>query len=318
MLADKVYDYLATQGKPVPEVYIETATRLVGDAIRRQLGVSESMGARLPSPSSAWYCQRRRLYDAHPDIAKTNENPRSRLVFLEGMITEATTIPLLRMAGVPLLSPDLDGKQLTLTADVEGFPLTGHMDATVDDGEGGHIPVDVKTVAEYTFRKMVEAATDPNADYWREARDDYIAQVRLYMYLIRKNGLGKADRGYLLPHNKNTRNLAELEIRYHAGEEARLLREFVTTQRQLAEMAEKGPDYIQTVPRPAWAGIIKRTAQRPDGSRGQVEEVDTIFDRERHGRDFQGYRCGYCPFIEACFPGFEKVLTSKPVWRRAV
>lgn len=318
MIVDRIYEYLATTGKPIQAAYLDASEALFRRTLERNFGEEVPRTVRLPSPSSSWSCMRKRLYEAHPESVKGDGNPRRKVIFAAGDTWEALAVLLARQAGVPVLTPADDGTQLELSTSPKGYELKGHMDLTIADAAGGHIPVDVKSMADYTFDKFVAATQDPNAPYWSDERDGYVAQVRFYQYLIRAKGMGMANVGYLLGVNKNTGHMAELAIPHDPKEEARLVAEFIATGDRVDAMRKGGLDYIQTVPRPAWTGTIKRVAQRPDGSKGAVEEVDTVFDRTRHGRDFQGWRCGYCDFIETCWPGFQKVLMSKPVWRKAV
>jgi hypothetical protein len=63
-----------------------------------------------------------------------------------------------------------------------------------------------------------------------------------------------------------------------------------------------------TPPRPAFATteILPGANQRPDGSKGPVEQV-------KH------WRCKYCAFNKSCWDGFAVVpLAAGPEWRRAV
>jgi len=241
---------------------------------------------------------------------------------------------------------------------VEGTPfrLTGHVDMTIRGLSGDEEPVDWKGVATYTWEQMMQAATKPDHEWWKKEASGYVAQVRWYQILLRAQGRSDARRGYLVGVNKNTGLLAEVAIDQDPDAERLLIQRAVWVREKIhAAWKKRGEvmgdglfapggnwhDYAdqvdedgaivkpggtretdeelsewvrQNVPRASFAASIavpRQNVKLPDGEKGDCLELDMKADP-------QAFRCSYCDHTARCWPGFEVVPLTKPVWRKAV
>ncbi len=216
------------------------------------------------------------------------------MTFLMGDVLEQTALLLARLAGVDVVSPGIDGKQEGGVLDVNGVPISWHLDMTARDPNGVVIPIDIKSMSEIGFGEFEKAIVDPSAKWWTENRWSIITQLRTYM--VAKS----APYGIFVGISKNTGHMAEL----HVPPDPSWLEEF---QARVAYV-EKARTDTALPPRPPWAVTETKTGDnlRADGSKGAVEEI-------KH------WMCSYCDFRAACWPDFLLVpLKSGPKFRRAV
>ena len=293
MIVDRIYAYLGGELAQANAAFLDTATQAFRRSLVRNLTDHRDEERRHLSASSPWYCTRRILYGMR-GAERAPFAPRSRLAFLMGDVLEATGVMLTRLAGVDVLSPSLDGIQKSCTLKIAGAEIVGHIDMTVKDPNGIEIPVDWKSMADYGFAEFEAAIRDPSSKWWTEERWGYLTQLRTYMKAER------APYGVFVGINKNTGHMAELHVppdpTWEQEMETRVA--FVEARKPIPEMP----------PRPSWALTEVKTGDnlRADGSKGGVEEV-------------KAWRCGYCPFVAACWEGFALVpLKAKPVWRKAI
>jgi hypothetical protein len=172
------------------------------------------------------------------------------------------TLALMRLAGVPLLSPDPEtGEQEEYILPVGGLAVPCHLDFTFEDG-GRAIPGDVKSMNSRGFEEFKAAIADPGAKWWADHEMQYLAQLRLYMRA--KN----VDYGVFVGVDKEAGHLAEL----HVGRSVSFDEEIDRRAAIIKQHYEAG-----TVPenRPSWATteILPGANQRANGSKGPVEEV---------------------------------------------
>jgi hypothetical protein len=222
------------------------------------------------------------------------------MTFLVGDVLEQTVIFLARMAGVPILSPAVGEEQEGVAVDVDGLPVVGNMDLVVAGPGGVQIPVDVKSMSEFGFKEFERAILDPKHVWWTDDprsgnRWSYLTQLRFYMMAK------KSDHGIFVAVDKNTGHMAEM----HVTPDPMWDSEFRARARYIKALQESGA----IPPRPSWAvtDVKSGANERPDGSKGPVEEIKV-------------WRCaGYCPHTKTCWPGFDVVpLASGPKWRKAV
>lgn len=297
MLADKILDYLRSDRvREVPPDVADLALALIRRSFSRQFGPAQKQRARKPSASSSWYCARKMVYDALPDPAHEPEpiQPRGRMTFWNGDVLESTCIALMRLAGVPLLSPNpVTGEQQEFMLPVGGTSVPCHIDFTFNH-EGKEIPGDVKSMSSMGFEEFRKAVSDPRAKWWAENEYGILAQLRIYMRAK------DAPFGVFLAVCKDTGAIAELTVQRSAAFDAEIDRRAAYV---MAFIEAK-----EIPPRPAFAvtEILPGANQRPDGSKGPVEEITNWRDR-------------YCPHVRRCFAGFDVVaLSSGPKWRKAV
>ena len=297
MLADRILDYLRSDRvREVPPDVADLALALIRRSFSRQFGPAQKQRARKPSASSSWYCARKMVYDALPDPAHEPEpiQPRGRMTFWNGDVLESTCIALMRLAGVPLLSPDpVTGEQQEFMLPVGGLSVPCHLDFTFEH-EGREIPGDVKSMSGRSFDEFTRAASDPRAPWLIQNEYNYLAQIRLYMRAK------DAPFGVFLAVNKDTGAMAELTVRRSAEFDAEIDRRADYVRAHITDRSAP--------PRPAFAvtEILPGANQRPDGTKGKVEEITD-------------WKCRYCSHIKRCWEGFGMVpLASGPKWRRAV
>lgn len=307
MIVDRILAYLGTDRLKVSDELLAPALVAIGRSVKRNLG-NEGEGDRdYISGSSPWYCPTR-MYHGIAGTKRERGSARSRLTFLYGDVIEQTTLLVGKQAGVPFLSPDADGRQYDLAVMLGGTSVPVHPDASIavpvrmPDGTEGteEIPVEVKSMAEKTFLKFSEACRNPTAEWWDTERWAYLAQVRLQMRALgERQGLRSVTRGIIVGVCKNTHRLAELHVPYDATTFGVFDRAVPAT---LAAKARGIPP-----PRPAWATCEERPGQNelPGGRRGPCLQVSH-------------WRCRFCPFVRACWQGFDLVpLPSGPEWRRS-
>lgn len=300
MIVDVVEKYLGGDRAKVDEAVLSHAMQGIERSFVRNLTDHEREHRVGIHASSAWYCARRMVYDLDPTAPREALQPRARMTFLMGDVLEQTVIFLARMAGVPILSPAPGAEQESVRLMVEGCEVVGNMDMTVQGPDGSEIPVDVKSMSEYGFKEFERAILDPSHPWWSADpkngnRWAYLTQLRFYMMAKR------APHGIFVAVDKNTGHMAEMHVAPDPSWEV----EFRERAKYLLSWTmQKG-----LPPRPAWATTktLPGNNQRPDGSKGPVEEIEV-------------WRCaGYCPHTKSCWPGFGVVpLASKPVWRKAV
>lgn len=303
MIVDRIYDYLNGDREKVSEEALDVAARLIKSSFRRNFGRDREGGARQPSPSSKWGCQRRMFWDADASVPRERVTARSLVIFTFGDIIEQAGIVMARQAlGDAVVTPDPEtGKQKEVGFRIGDDVVKGHIDMTIMDPVHGELPCDWKSMSEWGFKDFQAAATDSGHKWWRENADGYIAQVRWYMMAM------DAPRGYLVGVCKNTGHMAEIEIRRDRMEDERLGRILVEIH---------GAMRVNALPdKPAWAAkVIEKPGQnkRPDGSKGPVLEIDP--------RSTPGFSwaCTYCPYTGKCYPGFSVVPMGKPVYRKAL
>ena len=308
MIVDRVTRYLESCNGVIPDKVMEVAQGSFGHSLQRNLASNRDVEERKPSisPSGPWYCPRRFHYKL-TSAPKEDLQWRSRLAFLLGDTVEAIAIVLMRLAGVPMLSPNEDGLQLRVHATLGGIEIAGSIDASVKYAGHGEIPVDVKSMSAYSFADFQRACTDPGHAWWHKQRFDNVFQVRLYKRMMKEMGLSDGQHGILVGVNKNTGHLAEAWVNPHDDDK---LIDRAVAKVALHHASGKVPD------RPAWAKAIEMPGANllPDGTKGPCLQIDT--DKQRTGD--HGWRCSYCPYTEVCWPGFEVVPLSKPVYRKPI
>lgn len=296
MIVDVIYKYLAGNLVSADDTMLDAALRSFRTSLVRNLTTSAREKRKGLFASSPWYCARRILYE-NSDTEREPLQPRARITFLMGDTVEAFGIFLARLAGVPILSPGLDGKQESHEVQIGTATVKGHIDMTVRDSGGNVIPVDWKSMSKYGFSEFEQAIRDPSAKWWKEERFGYLTQLRIYMR-------AKASTyGIFVGVCKDTGHMAEMHVPCDPAWDE----EITSRANYLAALlvSNAAPDFI---PRPPWAtsNVLSGANQRPDGTKGAVEEI-------------AHWRCGYCPFIKACWPGFQVVpLKAGPEWRKAV
>lgn len=341
MIVDRIYEYLETRGRELPPELVNHALRRVAHTLRRNLGEREDRSRpRNISGSLAWYCPRRAYYQL-TGAEQEQPAPRARMAFFMGDVLQASIDVLATMAGVTFEYPDANGDELELRADINGAEVVGHVDHAIRHPDEGLIVVDSKSMAQWGFDEFVRATQDPAADWWAKERWGYLAQLRFYMWLIRRLGLGTGKTGLFVGICKNTGTLAEMTVQACPDTEAAFERaiprlvaaraKFKTAKEavmatvlanggtlQEAEAAATAVPRTEAtglLPRPSWAGLVEvSNVKLPDGTRGKALEVDTDAERTKGN----GWRCNYCPFVKNCFPGVELVAMSKPAWRMPV
>lgn len=301
MIVDRIYEYL---GGPkgvvdaVQEGLLDVAMAAFRRTLRRNFLEDRQAAARDVSPSSAWYCGRRLLYGMREDQAHVApQAPRSSITFAWGDTAEAMGLLLTRVAGVPLLSPAEDGTQQEVEVPIGGELRPGHLDASMLV-HGVESPIDYKSMSDTGFGEFEAAIRDPRAPWWTEHKWDIVTQQRLYMRALERKHGQQVNVSIVIGVNKNTGHLAECHVPQDRAHLSAL--DSMLPRLRAHQAAGTLPD------RPAFATTASKTGDnlRADGSKGPVEEITA-------------WRCGYCPHVKACFPGFDLVpLKSKPVWRR--
>lgn len=342
MIVDRIIDYLESTGRKVPEDLLTLALARMERTLRRNLGEQRESKARSIGGSLSWYCPRRAYYQL-TGAAGEKPSGRSRVAFLMGDTLQAVVDLLASLAGVEFAYPDADGKELEVRLPIEGVEVVGHIDHAVRTSKEGLVVGDTKSMATYTYRDFTKACSDPEAEWWKVERWGYVAQLRFYMWCVELLGLGTGERGFFIGIDKNTGHMAELWVardpatievfkRAIPALEAARKRYFTAREAVLGTVTSNGGSLAEAeaaasaVPRneanglparPVWARTIELAGanKRADGTKGRVLEVDT--DRAR--TNGQGWRCNYCPFTAACWPGFDLVAMSDgPKWRKAI
>jgi hypothetical protein len=177
---------------------------------------------------------------------------------------------------------------------VAGTAVKCHIDLLTRGPDGKRIPHEIKSMNSRSFGEFKKAILDPNHKWHEEERWGYKAQLGVY---VRKE---EAPYGSIIGMCKDTGHLAEMlcprDLAWEAEYEQRVA--------AVLKNAESGA----TTPRPSFATteILPGANQRPDGSKGPVEQV-------KH------WRCKYCAFNKSCWDGFAVVpLAAGPEWRKAV
>lgn len=164
-------------------------------------------------------CERQLVYERTRWQDKTPPDPGLITIFAEGNAHEQMVLEELRRAGVTVLE-----QQTTL--EWRAIQVTGHIDAVViasgnESESGTAVPVDVKSMSGHIWDSCFPRGT---AIYsWDDVADaftrkhwlrKYRGQIMLYCLLK------EADRGILLCKNKNTGQLAQvnLELDYEYAE----------------------------------------------------------------------------------------------------
>lgn len=352
MIVDRIEEYLNGPRAKVEDVHLETAMGHVERTFRRNLGDRDDAGNRRRiSGSLPWYCPRRAYYTI-AGAPREAVKGRSLIAFLMGDVLEAAVVVLARQAGVRFSWPNDAGDQMRLEqtfrtpAGIE--TVVGHLDLVVE-ADDDQIAGDVKSMADYSFREFQKAATqnerqaleDPTS-WWSVERWGYVAQLRFYLWLLELSGQGSGSRGFFVGVNKNTGHLAELWIdrdqetidvfkraipalvaaraKYDAA--ANAVRETVLSNGGTDEEAAAAVARVPLIEahglpgRPRWHRLIRLEGQnqRADGTKGPILEIDT----DKKTTQGQGWRCGYCPWVLECHPGFDVVpLKSGPKFRKA-
>ena len=306
MIVDRVMRYLEQADGSVNETVLSAAKEAVARSLLRNLTSDSSKEQHEPSirPSGPWHCPRRYYYNL-TSAATAPMAPRSRLAFLLGDMVEAVAVMLMRLAGVPLLTPLEDGTQSEVSAVISGVPMKGHLDASLSY-DGSEVPIDVKSMSKYSFQSFKQACSNSKAQWWSSERFGYIFQLRFYMRMLKEMGRGDGQHGIILGVSKETGHLAELWV--PANDDDALIDRAVASVSSAMQSGEL-PE------RPIWAKSIEMPGANklPDGEKGPCLQIDT--DRKR--THDHGWRCSYCPFTETCWPGFGLVpLSSGPVYRK--
>ena len=298
MIVSRVESYLSGARAKVDDAVLDAAMRGIRASFVKNLTDATRERREGLHASSKWSCTRRMLYD----LAETEPealSARARVTFMLGDVWEQALLYLIRQAGVDIVTPALDGVQERHVLTVEGAMISGSIDLVVRDPNGNEIPVDAKSMNSRSFGEFKDAITDPKAEWWEKQRWDYLTQLRFYMIAKR------APYGIFVAVNKDTGHMAEMHVSPDPTWEV----EFRQRCKYLMEwIGKRTADVTALPPRPAWATskVMPGANQRPDGSKGAVEEV-------------QHWRCGYCPHVRSCWDGFDVVpLTSGPKWRKAV
>lgn len=305
MIVDRILKYLESPSVRVEDTVLNAAELAFGRSIVRNLTVDSEERTPRISPSGPWYCPRRYHYML-TSAAKEDLSARSRMAFTLGDTVEAISIILMRLAGVKLLSPTEDGEQKKVSAVISGVPVDGSLDGSLQYGEHGEIPLDVKSMADYGFKEFQKACTDPKAPWWNRERFGIVFQLRLYKRIMKEMGLSDGQHGIFVGVNKNTGHLAECWV--GPSDDDKLVDRAVAS---IAKNLETGgvPD------RPSWSKTFVRHGSNllPDKTKGPCLEIDT--DKKR--TNDHGWRCNYCPFTEVCYPGFGVVpLSGGPKYRK--
>lgn len=338
MIVDRIYEYLDTRGKQLPPELVKYALARMERTLRRNLGEREERSrARNISGSLAWYCPRKAYFQL-VGAQQEELTARARMAFFMGDVLQASMDVLATMAGVQFEYPDAAGDELELRDSIGGVEVVGHVDHAIRHPEHGLVVIDSKSMAQYGFDEFVRAAKDPAAEWWSRERWGYLAQIRFYMYLVKRLGLGDGKLGIFLGICKNTGALAQVQVAEDAETIAAFERaiprldaarkSFFSAREaviatvvanggnmQQAEAAASTVPYTEAtglLPRAPWAGLVEvNNVKLPDGSRGRALEVDTDSERTKGN----GWRCNYCSFVTQCFPGVQLVAMSKPAYR---
>lgn len=294
MIVDAVEKYLSGARATVNDAVLDAAMAGIRKSFVKNLTDATREKREGLHASSKWSCTRRMLYD----LAETEPEAltaRARVTFMLGDVWEQALLFLIRQAGVNIVTPGIDGVQERHVLTVEGAVISGSIDLVVRDPAGAEIPVDAKSMNARSFGEFKDAISDPKAEWWEKQRWDYLTQLRFYM--IAK----KAPYGMFVAVCKDTGHMAELHVMPDPSWE-------IEFRQRCAYLMDHLKPGAPTPPRPSWAKSEIRAGanERPDGSKGPVEEV-------------AHWRCGYCPHVKTCWDGFALVpLKAGPKWRRAV
>lgn len=294
MIVDLVEKYLSGRRAKVDDAVLDAAMRGIRASFVKNLTDATREKRDGLHASSKWVCARRMIYD----LSETEPEAltaRARVTFLLGDVWEQAVLFLARQAGVDIVTPGIDGVQERHVLTIEGAVISGSIDLVVRDPAGALIPVDAKSMNARSFGEFKDAIASPKAPWWEKQRWDYLTQLRLYMMAK------SAPYGMFVGVCKDTGHMAEL----HVQPDPAWMGEF--RQRCAYVMKHVAPK-VTIPPRPSWATtkVLPGANQRPDGTKGPVEEVES-------------WRCGYCPHTKTCWAGFDVVpLTSGPKWRKAV
>lgn len=293
MIVERIEKFLRENDKPIPEAYLADYHRMRSAGINRQF-VRRPHKSRGWRASMSWDCTRRLAYElngAEPEAVL----PNTMLTFDMGDDREAMGVLLTRCA-MPddVVSPKIGGEQEEGEIVVAGQTILGHIDMVIRDPEGREIPVDWKTTNGLGYAEAKDANTNPRSEWWTKQRFNYLSQLRIYM-----EAKG-SPYGIFCYWNKEAGGLLEI----HVKPDHTWRSEFEERVTYLNKYREAG----EVPPHPVWAKpvLLPGSNQRPDGSKGPVEELVR-------------YPCGYCKMKAHCFPGFECVpLAAGPKFRKAV
>ena len=167
MIADKILDYLDTDGVAIDGAHLTHTLNAVSSSATRNFGAKDSETKRRTFGGSlAWYCLRRAWYSMIGGGAPVRG--RSLLAFTFGDVTEALIVLLARQAGIVGLEwPNKHGQQLRLDDEIGGIAIGGSVDLGVR-GDDGIVIGDAKSMSQYGFDKFKSAIVSPDSAAGRD------------------------------------------------------------------------------------------------------------------------------------------------------
>lgn len=213
MIKDKIYDFInLNEDSPIPPDILESFKADIVHGLERQM-FSEKEAKGSLRLSVAGKCPRQVYFSiSRPDLARPLE-PRAKLTFLFGDITEAMIVALAKSAGV-----NLHSEQET----VEFDGVKGHVDGIVTDENGKDYLWECKSMSDISFKMT---STKGIEDTW-----GYLSQVNVYM-----DALG-LDKAIFTCMNKNTGHLEEITV----DKNKKILADAKETIRQVREAEQTG------------------------------------------------------------------------------
>lgn len=295
-------------------------TQYLADAMRA------SQKTRSPFRASALgYCTRKLAYQ-HLGVQGEALRPRRWAVLRHGTFThEALTADLVLALGPRYLSPADLGD---LKCEIEGQEITFHPDGAFQAEDGRIGIVEIKTMADYSFRRACEGEIDR----------EYLCQAWVYHAGTSFNPV------VFLAYRKETSHMVEIVFDSECAEK-------VVTQRlggDAVEMAREEPIMISEVRSPfdpsveaEVCGRIRAVAKAtvdslPDGVWKTEPELVKVQGKEKAqplmekygtpveqkgawfsfatGRTCLGWPCNYCDFKRRCYPQSTlEIIGGKPV-----
>lgn len=294
MIVSRILDYLGGDKIDVAEPIIDGALAAMRHALHRNFGNVKDEERRGLHASSPMYCQRKILYGMRGEEREPIKG-RGLITLAYGNTAEALIVMLARIVlKDEVLAPTDDGVQESGTLMVAGIPVTCHIDLLTKGPEGKRIPHEIKSMNARSFGEFKKAILDPAHKWHDDERWGYKCQLGVY---VKKE---EAPYGTLIGMCKDTGHLAEMVCPRDLLWETEYEHRVVSVMKNMESGA--------LPPRPAFATteILPGANQRPDGSKGPVEQV-------KH------WRCKYCAFNQKCWDGFAVVpLAAGPEWRKAV
>jgi len=213
MIKDKIYEFInINEDSPIPPEILDSFKADIVHGLERQMFSEKEEKGRLRL-SVAGKCPRQVFYSmTRPDLARPLE-PRVKLTFLFGDITEAMVVALAKSAGVNLHSEQKE---------VEFEGVKGHIDGIYTDSSGKDFLWECKSMSDFSFKRVTFSGID-NA--W-----GYLSQVNVYM-----DSLG-VDKAVFTCMNKNTGHLEEVTV----DKDRKVLAEAKENIRKIREAEQSG------------------------------------------------------------------------------